>query len=134
MMVVDDTTLKEAAGTPPKLTAVAPVKLVPVMTMVESVPAVVGLNEVMVGGVTKVNPPVLPVPFLSAVMTIFPDDPEPTTALMVVADWSINDFAGVPPKLTAVTNEKPVPVMTTVSPVVAVVGINEVMTGVMGPL
>ena len=49
VIVVENTTLKDVAGTPPKLTAVAPVKLVPVMTTVESVAAVVGLKEVIVG-------------------------------------------------------------------------------------
>ena len=50
VMVVGETTVNEAAGVPPKLTAVAPVKPTPVMTTVESFPAVLGLNEVIAGG------------------------------------------------------------------------------------
>lgn len=40
----------EVAAVPPKLTAVAPLKLVPVMVTVVPLPPVVGVNEVMVGG------------------------------------------------------------------------------------
>ena len=46
-------TLKEAAAVPPKLTAVAPVKLVPVMVTVAPDVAVVGVNDVMVGTVDE---------------------------------------------------------------------------------
>ena len=52
VMVVEETTVKDVAAVPPKLTAVAPVKFVPVMVTVESVDAVVGLNEVMLGSGT----------------------------------------------------------------------------------
>ena len=49
VMVVAFTTLNEVAAVPPKLTAVAPVKLVPVMVIVAPVPADAGVKEVMVG-------------------------------------------------------------------------------------
>ena len=47
--VVGETTENEAAAIPPNETAVVPVKLVPVIIIVESAAALVGLNEVMVG-------------------------------------------------------------------------------------
>ncbi len=43
------TTIKEVAATPPKLTAVAPVKLVPVMVTVAPEPALAGVNDEIVG-------------------------------------------------------------------------------------
>ena len=49
VMLVAPTTLKDVAAVPPKLTAVAPVKLVPVMVTVAPLPADVGVKEVMVG-------------------------------------------------------------------------------------
>ena len=41
---------------PPKLTAVAPVKLVPVMVTVVPLPAFVGVKEDIVGGGINVKP------------------------------------------------------------------------------
>ncbi len=50
VMLVAETTLKEVAAVPPKLTTVAPVKSVPVKVTVAVEPALVGVNEVMTGG------------------------------------------------------------------------------------
>ena len=52
VMLVAETTLKEVAAVPPKLTAVAPVKSVPVKVTVAPVAAVVGVKEVIVGSGT----------------------------------------------------------------------------------
>ncbi len=49
-------TVKELAAEPPKLTAVAPVRLVPVMVMFVPVAEVVGVKEVMVGAAASENP------------------------------------------------------------------------------
>ena len=49
------TTVNDVAAVPPKLTAVAPVKLVPVIVTVVPDAAVLGVNEVMVGGVQGVT-------------------------------------------------------------------------------
>ena len=49
VMVAESTTVKVAAGTPPKLTAVAAVRFVPLMVTVESRTALAGVNEVIVG-------------------------------------------------------------------------------------
>jgi hypothetical protein len=53
VMVVELTTVKDEAGTPLKVTAVAPVKLVPVMVTVVPAPPVAGVNEVMAGTVAE---------------------------------------------------------------------------------
>ena len=50
VMVVALATVNDDAATPPKLTAVAPVRLVPVMVMVAPAAAVVGDIEVIKGG------------------------------------------------------------------------------------
>ena len=47
---VEDTTVKELAGIPPKLTPVALLKKLPVMLMTDPAVAEDGLNELMVGG------------------------------------------------------------------------------------
>ena len=49
-IVVGDTTLKEVAATPPKLTEVAPVKLFPVMVTAWPMFPLVGVNDVITGG------------------------------------------------------------------------------------
>ena len=49
MIVVLLTTVKLVASTPPKLTLVVALKLVPVMVIVLPVVAVAGVNEVTVG-------------------------------------------------------------------------------------
>jgi hypothetical protein len=52
-ILVADATVNDAAAVPPKFTAVAPVKLVPVRVTTVPVPPLVGVNDVMVGGETK---------------------------------------------------------------------------------
>ncbi len=49
VIIVEDTTVKDAAAVPPKLTAEVPVKLVPVRITVEPAIALDGLTEVIVG-------------------------------------------------------------------------------------
>ncbi len=60
----------------------------------------------------------------------FPDDdPHATTAVIVVELVTAKDAAASPPKLTAVTAHKLVPVMVTVCPADAEVFANDVMVG-----
>ncbi len=57
LIVVGDTTVNELAAVPPKLTPTAPVKFVPVITIVPPAPVDVGAKDVMVGGgARKKNP------------------------------------------------------------------------------
>ncbi len=46
----------------------------------------------------------------------------PTTATIFVADCTVNDFAGTPPKLTDKALKKLLPVMVTASPDLAELG------------
>jgi hypothetical protein len=45
-------------------------------------------------------------------------------AVMLVGDTTVNEVAEVPPKLTSVAPVKAVPVMVTVVPALALVGVN----------
>ena len=128
VMVVELTTVKLVPATPPNLTAVAPVNPVPVMVTVIPAPALVGVKDVMVGTGNQLNPDRVAVPPMVETETK-PDVPAPTTAVMEVEDTTVNDVAGVPPKLTAEAVEKLVPVMVTVVPAPALVGVKEVMVG-----
>ena len=127
-MLVAETTLNELAAVPPKLTAVAPVKFVPVKVTVAPVAALIGVKEVMTGAGMNVNPARTPVP-PGVVTLIFPEVPVATTAVMLVAETTLKEVAAVPPKLRAVAPIKLVPVRVTVAPVAALVGVKEVMTG-----
>ena len=131
VMVVEFTMVNEAAASPPKFTAVAVVKLVPVMVMVAPLAPLVGEKEVMVGAVAggiKVNP--LRLSKETGVVTLTaPDAPTPTTAVMVLSSTTVKLAAGEPPKLTAVAPVKLFPEMVTVLPVVSLVGAKEEITG-----
>jgi hypothetical protein len=107
---------------------VAVVKLVPVIVTVAPLFAIVGVNEEIVGAGMNVNPPKIAVP-PGVVTETFPDDPLATTAVMVVALTTVYDAAFVPPKLTPVAPVKFVPVMVTVVPVPALVGVKDEIVG-----
>ena len=124
VITVGETTVKEVAATPPKLTAVTPIKLVPVMVTVVPAAAETGVNEVIVGGDINVNPALEPWPVEVITLTL-PDAPVPTVALIDVLDNTVNAVAAIPPKLTAVVPKKLSPVMLTTFPVAAAVGVKE---------
>ena len=129
VMVVAFTTEKEEAAVPPNLTAVAPVKLLPVMVMVVPDAAEAGLKEVMTGAGIKVKPEALLAVPPGVVTETEPEAPVPTTAVMVVAFTTEKEEADVPPKLTAVASVKLLPVMVMVAPDAAEAGLKELITG-----
>lgn len=126
VMLVALATLNEAAGVPPKLTAVAPVKLVPVRVTV--VPTADGLAVALVMVGAGLKPARVPVP-PGVVTETLPDALLATTAIMLVELTTVKDVAALPPKLTAVAPVKLVPVMVTVLPPVVMAGVNAVMVG-----
>ena len=73
----------------------------------------------------------MPVPAALVTLTL-PEVPLATTALIAVGDKTVNDAAAVPPKSTAVVPKRSVPVIITIEFVMAVVGVNEVITGTGG--
>jgi len=131
VMVVPFTTVNDVAATPPKFTAVAVVKFVPVMVMVAPVAPLVGVNEVTVGAVAGgINVKPVKVSDETGVTTFTaPDDPTPTTAVMVLSFTTVKLAAGEPPKLTAVAPVKLFPEMVTVFPVVSLVGAKDEIVG-----
>lgn len=127
VMLVAELTVNDVAATPPKLTAVAPVKLVPVIVIEVLMPPLMGLKEIIVGGGgTNVNSALVAIPAGVVILTA-PDTPFPTTAVMVVGFTTTKDEAGIPPKLTAVAPVKLVPVIVTTVPVVPFAGVKDVI-------
>ena len=127
VMLVADTTLNEAAAVPPKLTAVAPVKSVPVIVTVAPVPAV-NVDDEIVGAGIKVNPDFVAVP--SGVVTdTLPDAPDATTAVILVAETIVNEVAAVPPKLTSVAPLKLIPLIAMVAFLAALAGAKDEIEG-----
>ena len=76
----------------------------------------------------NVNPALLAMPFAVVTLTL-PVAPAPTTAVMLVALTTVNEVAAVPPRLTAVAPVKFVPVIVTVCPVPAEIGLNDAIVG-----
>ena len=74
------------------------------------------------------KPPLLTLP-LAVVTRTFPVAPAPTTAVILVALTTVNEVAAVPPKLTPVAPVKFVPVIVTVCPVPADVGLKDAIVG-----
>ena len=112
---VAETTEKELVGVPPNLTSVVPVKLVPVIEIVSPCAAVRGEKEDIVGAAMKIKFIMEAVP-PGVVISIFPEVPLATTALISVSEFTEKEAAAVPPKVTAVAPVKLVPEMVTVSP------------------
>jgi hypothetical protein len=127
-IVVGERTVKEVAATPPKLTAVAPVRSIPLIVIDAPLPAEAGENEAIAGGGAKEKPDSASVS-CGVVSVTSPDAPAPTTAVIVVELKIVKEAAATPPKRTPVTPPKLVPVMVTVCPAAAVVGEKEVIAG-----
>ena len=91
--------------------------------------APVGEKAVIVGTPAKLKPERVPVPF-GVVTVIAPEAPDAVgAAVMPVAETTVKDAAGTPPKLTAVAPVKFVPLIVTTSPAPATDGVNEVIAG-----
>lgn len=57
VIVVEEMTVKELAATPPIFTSVAPERLVPLIVIVSPAPALVGVKELIVGGLKNWKKP-----------------------------------------------------------------------------
>jgi hypothetical protein len=99
------------------------------MTTLILLPAVVGVNEVIVGRGIQVKPVLVAVPPAVVTLTV-PVVPVPTVAVICVAEFTTKEVAAVPSKLTAEAPVKFVPVMTTLLVSPAVDGVKEEMVGV----
>jgi hypothetical protein len=111
-----------------KVTALTPVKPVPVITTLVPTGPLVGLNEVILGWTVKfVELVAVPPGVVTAI------GPVPafigTGAVICVSKFTVKLVAVTPPKVTAVAPVKPVPVITTEVPTGPIVGLNEVIVG-----
>jgi hypothetical protein len=129
VILVADLTENDWAAVPPKATAVAPLKLVPVMvTEVPGLPEA-GVNDLIVGANTKVKVALLVAEPPGVVTIILPVEPLPTTAAISVLEFTIKEPAVLVPNLTPVAPLKLVPVMIISEPVPPLTGENEVIVG-----
>jgi len=128
VICVSEFTVK-LAGTRKKVTAVAPVKLVPVIVTVVPIVPLAGVNELMCGVMVKLaadaaEPKEL-VSVIGPLVAVLG-----TLALNWVSEMAHMVVAGVPLKLTPVVPVKFVPVRITVQPVDPLVGENELTVGI----
>ena len=134
-MEVALTTTTLVAATPPTVTLLAPVKLVPVMVI--AVPAVNGpddgLTLAIVGAAMYVNPLVeVALPNEVVTTTSFaPAAPAGVTAVMEVALTTTTVVAATPPTVTALAPVKLVPVMVIAVPPdkMPVLGLTDAIVG-----
>ena len=127
-MEVDETTVNEVTGVPPRVIADVPSKLLPVMVINAPVGAAVGAKLVIVGAGINIKPFKLAVP-PGVVKLSAPVDPLPTLATMTVDETTVNEVTGVPPRVIADVPSKLLPVMVINAPVAAAVGVKDVMMG-----
>ena len=92
VILVTELTVNDVAAIPPKLTEVAPVKFVPIMVMVAPIAALVGVKDVILGNEINSKPAREATP-IGVITTTLPDDPAPTTAVMIVSDTTVNEAA-----------------------------------------
>ena len=83
----------------------------------------------MMVGSWKVKIPLLVAVPPGVVTVSVPVAPLPTVAVMQVSLLTVKEAAAMPPKATAVTPVKFVPVIVTTVPVPPLLGVNEVMVG-----
>lgn len=127
---VDDSAVKRKAATPPKRTAVTPIKFIPVITTVSPAAAATGANEVIVGaGATNTKPSTSAKPPREESVTLPVEPNSETTARMSVSARTVNEAAVTPPKRTAVTPLKFAPRISTWSPGPPLRGSNDVIVG-----
>ena len=129
LILVALTTVNVVAAVPPKLTAVAPVKFVPVRVTICPVFPDVGVKELIVGTVLiKVKPANVPEPAEFVTVTL-PEAPFPTIAVIVVALFTTKEVAATPPNVTEVMPLKLLPVIVTDVLLEPEVGVKEETTG-----
>ena len=118
---------------PPKRTAVAPVKPVPVSVTVSDTLAVAGAKAVMTGARIKVKLLALVAVPLGVVIVTTPVAPPAATRAVTVESLTTTRFvAAIPPKRTAVVPKKLLPEMVMVVPDGADAGVKPVITGAAG--
>src|SRR5256885_2316201 len=127
VICVSEFTVK-VAGTRKKVSALAPVKLVPVIVTVVPIVPLAGVNELMCGVTVKLaGDAAEPKELVKLIGPVV--GPLGPLALNCVSEMAHIVVAGVPLNLTAVAPVKFVPVSVTVQPVDPLVGENELIVG-----
>ena len=120
-----ETIRKPRTGTPPILTAVAPVRFVPVIVTVPPAGAVVGVNDVIVGtgkaSTVSVNGALAPIGLVT-MMSLTPAATVLGTVTVICVGLTTVKAAETPPILTALVPVKLEPVRVMVLPGVVEVG------------
>lgn len=130
VICVAEFTVKLVALVPLKLTVVAPVKSVPVITTGEPIAPDVGVNDEIVGGGMTVKLEELVTVPPGVVIEMVPvETPEGTVAVICVAELTVKLVASVPLNRTAVALVKFVPVSVTVVPDTPLEGVKEEIVG-----
>ena len=132
LMCVLLVTVNVVAETPLNFTAVAPVKLVPVIVTDVPTGPLAGVNEVIVGAPVTVTVKLVALVAVppAVVMEMGPVvAPVGTVAVMCVALVTVKVVAEIPLNFTDVAPVNPVPVITTDAPIGPLVGVNDVIVG-----
>ena len=130
VMVVAFTTVKPVMATPFNVTAVAPVKLVPVMVTVAPLAPLAGVKPAMVGAGRKVKAVALVAVPPAVVTAIGPEVAVAGTVnVMVVPFTTVKPVMATPFNVTAVAPVKLVPVMVTIVPTGPLPGVKLAMVG-----
>src|SRR5207247_652506 len=130
-ITVVDVTVKVVALVPLKLTAVTPVKFVPLMVTFAPTGPLVGVKSVIVGALAETVKVLALVAVPPDVVTLSGPvvAPAGTVAWITVVDVTVKVVALVPLNRTAVTPVKFVPLMVTFAPTGPLVGEKLVMVG-----
>jgi hypothetical protein len=129
---VSDVAQNVVTAVPLMLTALVPVKFVPVSVTVQPADPLAGEKEVIVGAPAEIAAKLLLLQAVpSAVFTLIQplSAPPGTVAVICVSDTTVK-LAGTRKKVTAVAPVRFVPVIVTVVPIVPLAGVNELMWGV----
>ena len=90
IMDVEETTVNDATGVPPKVSTEVPLKLVPVILINAPLAAIAGANAVIVGAGMNVNPASEAEP-PGVVKLNAPEEPLPTMAMIDVEETTVNE-------------------------------------------
>lgn len=125
---VSESTVNVVAVKPLKLTAVVPVKKLPLIVTSVVIGPFAGENEAIAGGASTVKfVALLPVP-IALVMLILPVVAPTGTVARTSVSASITNVAGVPLNATAVNELNRTPLIVTSVPTGALAGVNEEIT------
>jgi len=129
---VSETTVIRDAAVPPKRTAVAPVKPVPVSVTVSPTLADVGAKLLTTGAGMKVKPATVAVPLGVVKLTLPLTVPAATRAVTVESLTTTRLVAVTPPNFTLLVPKKLLPEIVMVAPTGADAGVKPVITGAAG--